>query len=251
VTPEAENRDRDSATEIPVIELSALSKAFGFRKALDKVSLTLPQGAFLSVFGPNGAGKSTLLRVISTLARPSAGTARILGFDLKERPDDIREHIGFVAHRSLLYPDLTAEENLAFAARLYGVAEAAKRVARMLAIVELTARRHDPVRSFSRGMTQRLSIARALIHDPQLVLLDEPYSGLDPHAAEILDGLLGSVRDGRSFVMVSHDLRKGFDLSTHVLMLAKGRSALFAPRTALAFEHFAQQYQDIVGKGVA
>jgi heme exporter protein A len=255
VAPEAKNRDRgaatDFATDTPVIETQALSKAFGFRKALDKVSLTLPQGAFLSVFGPNGAGKSTLLRVISTLARPSSGTARILGFDLKEHPDDVRGHIGFVAHRSLLYPDLTAEENLAFAARLYGVADPTERVTRMLAVVELTARRHDPVRSFSRGMTQRLAIARALIHDPQLVLLDEPYSGLDPHAAEILDGLLGSVRDGRSLVMVSHDLRKGFDLSTHVLMLAKGRPILFAPSAELAFEHFARQYQDAAGRGVA
>jgi heme exporter protein A len=276
VAPEAEGGDSGLATDIPVrhdtlstaplisdspgdfcadgvpaIDAQGLSKVFGSRKALDKLSFTLPHGAFLSIFGPNGAGKSTLLRIISTLARPSLGTARILGFDLKEQPDRIREHIGFVSHRSLLYPDLTAEENLTFAARLYGVADPTERIARMLATVELAARRHDPVRSFSRGMTQRLAIARALIHDPRLVFLDEPYSGLDPHAAEILDGLLGSVRDGRSFVMVSHDLHKGFDLSTHVLMLAKGRSVLFAPRDEIAFDNFARQYRDVVGRGVA
>jgi heme exporter protein A len=235
----------------PALELSALSKAFGSRKALDAVSLTLPQGAFLSIFGPNGAGKTTLLRVLATLARPSSGTARLLGLSLREQPEDIRAHIGLISHRSLLYPDLTAEENLSFAARLYGVDDPARRVSQMLATVELTARRHDAVRSFSRGMTQRLSIARALIHDPSLVLLDEPYSGLDPHAVEILDGLLASLRAGRSFVMVSHDLRKGFDLSTHVLMLAKGRSVIFAPRAELDFEDFSARYRETVGVGVS
>jgi heme exporter protein A len=236
---------------MPALELDGLSKSFGSRKALDKVSFTLPQGAFLSIFGPNGAGKTTLLRVISTLAHPSAGTGRLLGLDLKEQPDEIRERVGLISHRSLLYPDLTAEENLIFAARLYGVGDPAGRVSRMLATVELTARRHDPVRSFSRGMTQRLSIARALIHDPQLVFLDEPYSGLDPHAVEILDGLLADLREGRTFVMVSHDLQKGFDLSTHVLMLAKGRLVLFAPRAELAYDSFAARYREVVGMGVA
>jgi heme exporter protein A len=235
----------------PALELRELSKSFGSRRALDKVNLDVPRGAFLSVFGPNGAGKTTLLRILATLARPSAGAARILGFDLKEQPDDIRERIGVISHRSLLYSDLTAEENLSFTARLYGVAEPARRVAQMLATVELTARRHDPVRSFSRGMTQRLSIARALIHDPELVFLDEPYSGLDPHAIEILDGLLATMREGRSFVMVSHDLQKGFDLSTHVLMLARGRVVLFERKAELDFEGFAARYHDVVGRGVA
>ncbi|MDR2587624.1 MAG: ABC transporter ATP-binding protein, partial [Coriobacteriales bacterium] len=149
------NTVRTSSTA-PALEAQVLTKAFGSRKALDAVSLTLPQGAFLSIFGPNGAGKTTLLRVLATLARPTAGTARVAGFDLKEQPDEVRERIGLISHRSLLYPDLTAEENLAFAARLYGVPEPAERISQMLATVELTARRHDPVRSFSRGMTQRL-----------------------------------------------------------------------------------------------
>jgi heme exporter protein A len=228
--------------------VEGLSKAFGARKALEGVSFRLEQGAFLSVFGHNGAGKTTLLRILSTLARPSAGSLRVLGYDLKEQPDEVRERIGLLAHRSLLYPDFTAEENLLFAARLYGVADPAERVSQMLATVELSVRRHDVVRSFSRGMTQRLSIARALIHDPQLVLLDEPYSGLDPHAAQILDGLLADMRTGRSIVMVSHDLRKGFDLCTHVLLLSKGRTALFAQRSALAFDDFAARYHGLVGR---
>jgi len=234
-----------------VIETMGLSKAFGARKALSDNSFALPEGAFLSIFGPNGAGKTTLLKLLSTLMQPTSGSARVLGLDLKSQAELIRESIGFISHRSMLYLDLTAEDNLLFAARLYGVTQPEKRVAELLSTVELTARRHDPVRAFSRGMTQRLSIARALIHDPRLVFLDEPYSGLDPHAVEILDGLLAGIREGRSFVMVSHDLRKGFELSSHVLMLARGRQLLYAESSALDFEDFAAQYHQTVGMGVA
>ena len=234
-----------------VIETMGLSKAFGARKALSDNSFALPEGAFLSIFGPNGAGKTTLLKLLSTLMQPTSGSARVLGLDLKSQAELIRESIGFISHRSMLYLDLTAEDNLLFAARLYGVTQPEKRVAELLSTVELTARRHDPVRAFSRGMTQRLSIARALIHDPRLVFLDEPYSGLDPHAVEILDGLLAGIREGRSFVMVSHDLRKGFELSSHVLMLARGRQLLYAEKDALDFEEFAAQYHQTVGMGVA
>jgi heme exporter protein A len=233
--------------DTPAIEVQNLSKAFGSRKALEGLDFTLPQGAFLSVFGPNGAGKTTLLRVLATLARPSSGTVRALGFDLREKPDDIRARIGFISHRSLLYLDLTAEENLNFAALLYGIEKPAERVSRMLAAVELTARRHDPVRSFSRGMTQRLSIARSLIHNPRLIFLDEPYSGLDPHAIEILDGLISDAREGRSFVMVSHDLHKGLELASHVLMLARGRQVIFASKSDLDSADFAARYRETVG----
>jgi heme exporter protein A len=235
------------SADTPAVDAQNLSKAFASRKALEGLDFTLPQGAFLSVFGPNGAGKTTLLRVLATLVSPSSGMVRVLGFDLREKPDDIRAHIGFISHRSLLYPDLTAEENLSFAARLYGIERPAERVSRMLATVELTARRHDPVRSFSRGMTQRLSIARALIHNPRLIFLDEPYSGLDPHAIEILDGLISDVREGHSFVMVSHDLHKGLELASHVLMLARGRQLLFAPKSGLDSADFAARYRETVG----
>ena len=234
-----------------VIEIQNLSKSFGAHKALNDLNFSLPEGAFLSVFGPNGAGKTTLLRVLSTLTHQSAGSARVLSYDLKKQPDDIRERIGYISHRSMLYLDLTAEDNLTLAARLYGVSEPAKRVAELLSTVELTARRHDSVRTFSRGMTQRLSIARALVHDPKLVFLDEPYSGLDPHAVEIFDALIEKIREGRSFVMVSHDLQKGFELASHVLMLAKGRQVMFCEKTALDPESFAARYHAVVGMGVA
>ncbi|MEG0322768.1 MAG: ABC transporter ATP-binding protein, partial [Raoultibacter sp.] len=127
--------------------------------------------AFLSIFGPNGAGKTTLLRILSTLSRATTGSASLMGIDIKEEPDKVRDHIGLISHNSMLYLDLTAEENLLFAAKLYGVENPEERVLEMLEAVELKHRRLDTVRTFSRGMTQRLSIARALIHDPDVVFL--------------------------------------------------------------------------------
>ena len=228
-----------------------LVKAFGTRKALDGVSFELPEGAFLSVFGPNGAGKTTLLRVLSTLARPSGGQASICGIDLKEEPDKARALIGMISHQPMLYPDLTAEENLLLYAQLYGVTDSQARVAELLDAVGLSHRRFDAVRTFSRGMTQRASIARALVHDPQVVFLDEPYSGLDPHAVEIFDALIESVRPGRTFIMVSHDLAKGFSLCTHALVLARGRVVAFASKDQLDYGEFAELYHATVGMGVA
>lgn len=233
------------------IVVSKLSKVFGNRKAVDGISFELPRGAFLSIFGPNGAGKTTLLRMLATLTRATAGSAKILGVDVKEDTDKARESIGFISHNSMLYPDLTAEENLMFTAKLYGVENPEERVLEMLSAVELKHRRIDQVRTFSRGMTQRLSIARALIHDPSVVFLDEPYSGLDPHAVEIFDGLIARVREDRTFVMVSHDLRKGFEMASHALVMARGKTVVFDEREKLEFEKFQQVYLDTVGMGVA
>lgn len=233
------------------IETKKLTKVFGDRKALDKVSIEVPEGAFLSIFGPNGAGKTTLVRTLATLSRATSGTALVAGFDAKEEPDKVREHIGLISHNPMLYPDLTAMENLMFTAQLYGVANAEERVRELLRAVELDHRRFDVVRTFSRGMTQRLSIARALMNDPDVVFLDEPYAGLDPHAVEIFDGLIEQLRDGRTFIMVSHDLQKGFDVCTHALVLARGRVVSYAPKEDIDFEQFRQLYRETVGMGVA
>lgn len=234
------------------IDAKGLSKQFGQRKALDGVSFELPEGAFLSIFGPNGAGKTTLLRVLATLARPTDGSAHVLGFDLKERPNDIRANIGLIGHSPMLYPDLTAEENLLFYAELYGVPNPQQRVRDALESVELRARRIDPVRTFSCGMTQRLAIARALIHDPRLVFLDEPYSGLDPHAAEVLDQLIARKREGRTFVMVSHDLQRGHAMCTHVLVMARGRVVEFGEKAQVGsgFTGFQRVCADVLGTEV-
>ncbi|CAK7040315.1 MAG: ABC transporter ATP-binding protein NatA [Paraeggerthella hongkongensis] len=233
------------------IKTKKLSKVFGNRRAVDNVSIEVPQGAFLSIFGPNGAGKTTFLRVLSTLARASSGSATLMGIDIKEEPDKARDHIGLISHNSMLYPDLTAEQNLLIYARLYGVENPEARVLELLESVELKHRRLDVVRTFSRGMTQRLSIARALIHDPDVVFLDEPYSGLDPHAVEIFDELIEQQREGRTFVMVSHDLQKGFAMCTHALVLAKGKVVAFDQKDALDFDEFSGLYRQTVGMGVA
>ncbi len=233
------------------IETKKLTKVFGDRKALDKVSIEVPEGAFLSIFGPNGAGKTTLVRTLATLSRATSGTALVAGFDAKEEPDKVREHIGLISHNPMLYPDLTAMENLMFTAQLYGVVNAEERVRELLRAVELDHRRFDVVRTFSRGMTQRLSIARALMNDPDVVFLDEPYAGLDPHAVEIFDGLIEQLRDGRTFIMVSHDLQKGFDVCTHALVLARGRVVSYASKEDIDFEQFRQLYRETVGMGVA
>lgn len=237
--------------ETAAIRTRKLSKVFGTRKAVDKVSIEVPQGAFLSIFGPNGAGKTTLLRMLSTLTRPTDGSASLMGIDLREDPEAARGRIGLISHNAMLYPDLTAEQNLLLYAKLYGLADPQARVMELLEAVELTHRRLDVVRTFSRGMTQRLSIARALIHDPDVVFLDEPYSGLDPHAVDIFDQLIEKQREDRTFVMVSHDLRKGFDMCTHALVLARGRVVTFGAKDQLDFDEFSELYRSTVGMGVS
>ena len=237
--------------DTPAIETEHLSKVFGSRRAVDDVSISVPHGAFLSIFGPNGAGKTTLLRMLSTLARASAGTARVMGVDVKENPDDARAYIGLISHQPMLYPDLSAEENLLLYARLYGVENPEARVAELLDMVGLKHRRLDTVRTFSRGMTQRVAIARALVHNPAVLFLDEPYSGLDPHAIDIFDQIIADIRNEHTFVMVSHDLQKGFGMCSHALVLARGRVVSFAQKESLDYDEFAELYRATVGMGVA
>ena len=233
------------------ITLEHVTKAFGNRKAIDDLSLQVEEGAFLSVFGPNGAGKTTLLRMVSTLTTPSEGRILLCGIDVKEEPEAARSQVGLISHNPMLYPDLTAQENLEFFARLYGLADPTGRALELLDAVGLRKRRHDVVRTFSRGMTQRLAIARAFVNDPGIVLLDEPYSGLDPHAADIFDDLIGSMRQGRTFCMVSHDLTKGFGLCTHALILAKGRAVAFGAKGDFDEAAFRELYRTTVGMGVS
>ena len=233
------------------LKVEGLTRVFGARKALDGVEFTLPSGAFLSIFGPNGAGKTTLLRALTTLQNPSSGTAKALGLDVVKDAVELRSRIGLISHNPLLYPDLSAEENLLFFADMYGVEDPKARVAELLDSVELAHRRFDLVRTFSRGMLQRLSIARALLHRPDVLFLDEPYSGLDPHAMDILDHLIAQVRTQHTFVMVSHDLGKGLELCSHALILAKGRVVRFDEKTDIDDEKFAAEYRSIVGLGVA
>ncbi|WP_165061813.1 ABC transporter ATP-binding protein [Adlercreutzia sp. ZJ154] len=233
------------------IRVEGVCKTFGTRKAVDDVSFVLPEGAFLTIFGPNGAGKTTLLSMLSTLSRPSKGTIYICGIDAKEESESVRASIGVVSHSSMLYPDLTAEENLVLYGRLYGVPDVKNRAVNLLDAVGLKHRRLDQVRTFSRGMIQRVSIARALMNDPKVVLFDEPYSGLDPHATQVFDNLISDVRKDRTFVMVSHDLKKGMQLADHVLLMARGRAVCFGRKDKLEPDELNHLYEQTIGGGVA
>jgi heme exporter protein A len=240
-------------TECPeaMLSLDKVERSFGVRKALDGVSFDLPSGSFLSIFGPNGAGKTTLLRTMTTLLAPSKGTVKVCGMDVVADAVELRGRIGLISHNPLLYSDLSAEQNLHFFADMYGIVDPDTRIRELLESVELDHRRLDLVRTFSRGMTQRLSIARALLHDPDIVFLDEPYSGLDPHAMDILDELIARVRDRHTFVMVSHDLSKGLELCSHALILSAGKTVLFEPKESIDIDHFSRTYRKIVGLGVS
>ncbi|HEX7298374.1 MAG TPA: ABC transporter ATP-binding protein [Solirubrobacteraceae bacterium] len=210
----------------PAIELAGLTRRYGERVALSDVTLSLPVGATLVVFGPNGAGKSTLLRVLSTLLRPHAGAVRVLGRALPDEGWAVRGRVGLLGHAPLLYRDLTARENLAFHARLHGVG--LDRVEALLAQVGLAARAADKVHTYSRGMVQRLAVCRAVLHDPEVLLLDEPRANLDPAARELVEPLIGAA-SGRTRVITSHDPAGGLVEADLALGLRAGRAALVAP----------------------
>jgi heme exporter protein A len=207
----------------PALELRDLGRAYGERVALAGVTLTLPRGATLAVFGANGAGKTTLLRILATLLRPHAGAVRVLGRDLPGDGWAVRGRVGLLAHEPLLYRDLSARENLRFHARLHGVADA--RVETLLEAVGMARRADDPVHTLSRGMAQRVAICRAVLHEPELLLLDEPLANLDPGAAGAVSPLIG----GGSRVLISHDVELGLAEADVVLGLRGGRPALLSP----------------------
>ena len=206
------------------VEAVGLTKRFGHVHALRGVDFALGAGESLAVFGPNGAGKTTLLRILAGLLKPDGGTVRFGGEQLVRGNAAHRRRVGLISHHSLLYDGLTAAENLVFYARLYSVAEPRAAAARALAGVGLAARASDQVGTFSRGMVQRLAIARALLHDPDVMLLDEPFSGLDQGAAATLRELLGRLRaERRTMVLVTHNIDEGLELATHVAIQVAGR----------------------------
>jgi heme exporter protein A len=233
-----------------VIEAIKVTKAFGLRPVLRGVDLIVAPGEFVALFGPNGAGKSTLLRIISTLARPTTGRVRIAGYDLPKYADQARGLLGVVSHQPLLYGELSAGENLLFYARMYGLDTATRdaRIKEVLAQVGLSKRAADQVRTFSRGMQQRLAIARAVLHNPPVLLFDEPYTGLDQDAALTLDGVLKEVAaQGRTVLMTTHDLLRGVQMADRVAILSKGVIAFDQPTSTFDPVRFAEIYADITG----
>jgi heme ABC exporter ATP-binding subunit CcmA len=225
---------------VTAVHVEGLSRRYGEREALDGVSLSLLAGQTLVVFGPNGAGKTTLLRVLATLLRPHAGDVRVLGSRLPQEAWEVRGRVGLLGHEPLLYRELTARENLRFHARLHDVAPG--RVEELLARVALEYRADEPLRSLSRGMVQRVAVARAVLHDPELLLLDEPRSNLDPAAVELVDPLIGAA-SGRTRVICSHDPGGGLAEADVVLGLRDGKPALLRGAGEVGADEIAELYR--------
>ena len=217
-----------------MIQVRRLVKRFGMKSVLRGVDFSVQPGEFVALLGPNGAGKTTFLRVLASLSRPSLGEVRVAGFHLPDQAAAVRARLGIVSHLPLLYGDLTAEENLRFYGRMYGIEDLEARLSQVLTMVGLEPRRRDVVRTFSRGMQQRLAIGRAVLHDPEVMLFDEPYTGLDQDASTMLDGVLRSVAaQGRTVVMTSHDLARAEDLATRFDILSRGVITASASRREL------------------
>lgn len=207
-----------------MIEVRSLVKRFGPKTVLRGLDFSVAEGEFVALLGPNGAGKTTFLRILSSLSRQSLGEVKIAGYFLPNQSAAVRRRLGVVSHLPLLYGDLSAFENLHFYGRMYGVDELNARIAEVLELVGLTARRRDLVRTFSRGMQQRLAIGRAILHDPDVLLLDEPHTGLDQDACTMLDDVLRQVAvRGRTVVMTSHDLARAQELASRFDVLTRGR----------------------------
>lgn len=230
----------------PALQARALEKWYGPLPAVRGIDFSLAPGEFLTIFGPNGAGKSTLLRLLCGAVRPTRGDVAVRGEAAAS--DAARRRIGLLSHQTFLYPGLSAAENLDFYARLYGLPRRREVVDAALASVGLAERRGDRVRTFSRGMQQRLALARTLLHGPEVVLLDEPYTGLDPHAAALLRGILDRLKDGRTtVVLVTHNLSQGLEQADRVVVQVGGRWVSDEPRAAVDAAAFERVYSERVG----
>ena len=234
----------------PIIEIKQLSKVYGFLPVLKQVDVTIHHSEFVALLGPNGSGKSTLLRLITGLSKPTTGHIRVGGWEIPAEALAVRSQIGLVSHKALLYDNLTARENLLFFGRLYNLQSDTMqgRIDRLLAQVGLSKRGDSLVRTFSRGMQQRLSIARSLLHDPDVLLFDEPYTGLDQDAGTVLDDLLREAhQEGRTILMTTHQLERAARLAQRTLILNRGRVAFDSSETDLQPEQLPRVYADVTG----
>lgn len=236
-------------SSVPAVQVTSLAKHFGRRVAVADVDVTLDAGASLALFGPNGAGKTTLLRLVAGLLRPTNGTVRVQGVDIR-RDAGARARVGLMSHHSMLYAPLSALENVEFTARLYGVPHPREAARAALDAIGVLDRAGAPVRTLSRGLQQRVSIARGTVHDPSVVLLDEPYSGLDEAGAVALTSLLQALRvRGATLIVVTHNVQEGLALATHAAIMTDGRFARLEQRsTGRGFDaqRYAAEYRELV-----
>jgi heme exporter protein A len=236
-------------TPEPYIEVRGLVKKFGYKTALRNVDIFLAEGGSLALFGPNGAGKSTLIQVMCSLLQPTSGSVRIAGYDARRDREALHQIVGLIGHQTFLYPHLTAYENLKFYGAMYRVARLHVRISEVLDLVGLGEYRNDTVQNFSRGMQQRLSIGRAIIHDPMIMFLDEPFTGLDQQGREDFIKLILHFRDqGKTVIMASHHLQLGLELCDLAAILKSGRIVYMQDVARISKNDFKQIYSQQVGE---
>lgn len=244
------SENQHSFSPAMMINVHKLVKRFGLKTVLRGMDFSAAQGEFVALLGPNGAGKTTFLRILASLSRPTLGQVNIAGYSLPRQAAEVRSRLGVVSHLPLLYGDLTAEENLRFYSRMYSLSSADKRIREILELVGLSARRRDLVRTFSRGMQQRLAIGRAVLHDPEVMLFDEPHTGLDQDACQMLDSVLREVAArGRTVVMTSHDLARVADLASRFDVLSRGLITASIQRIELDPDDLLSFYRSAIAQG--
>ena len=222
--PSSPSHALETPAVVPAVVVEDVHKVYGSVEALRGLDLRMEPGTFLTIFGPNGAGKTTLMKILATLTRPTEGSAFVSGKDVVREAAAVRKRVGVISHNTYLYAQLTGLENLEFYTRMYRVRAGREVALELLAKMELTKRMHDRVATYSRGMQQRLSVARALLHDPELLLLDEPYTGLDQHASRVLAEVLEGLRDGaRTVIMTTHNLQEGLAGCDRAAIMVEGR----------------------------
>ena len=243
--------ENNSLQETPLISLEKAVKTYGHLYALKNIDLSIYKGSSLVIFGPNGAGKSTLLKILSMQCRLSSGSLLYNNIPYKKLSDDFRQNFGIISHQSFLYGGLTAFENLKFYASLYGIEDSEEKAASLLKRLDIYKRKDDLVRSFSRGMLQKISIARALIHNPEIIFLDEPYSGLDAYAAiELTNILKEQLQNKKTIIMVTHDINTGLALSDNVAVMNKGKIVYKKAKNEIDENSFNKIYMQQIAQGV-
>ncbi len=233
------------------IKVLGLTKSFGNQPALRDIDLEVSRGESVVIFGPNGAGKTTLLKVLATIMNPSSGSVTINGLNLKDNAEEVRRHIGVVTHQTFLYSNLTAYENLEFYSRMYDVPGRKERIHEVVAMVGMTPRLHDRVGTLSRGMQQRLSIARSLLHKPSIMLLDEAETGLDQQATAMLWEMLQTEgEEKRTIILTTHNLERGLELGEHLIILDQGKLVYEGQKQTMDLAELKRIYQQCTRTGV-